>query len=127
MTTLASSGADALLLGVTSLPCPNALKAVQRLGLDAAHLRDADLLVQGADGRRRRRRRGHASAPAPPTTPPTPPAPISRGVVEFKEQGAAAGPERGGPERPERRRRLELRCVPGAAAEGLARAGPCRR
>jgi branched-chain amino acid transport system substrate-binding protein len=29
VTTLASSGADALLLGVTSLPCPNALKAVK--------------------------------------------------------------------------------------------------
>jgi branched-chain amino acid transport system substrate-binding protein len=90
VTTLASSGADALLLGVTSLPCPNALKAVKDSGwapltyvtLTCSSKTLMDIATDSAEGTISTRATYDPSDPANAEQPP---------VVEFKEQGAAAG------------------------------------
>ena len=90
VTTLASSGADALLLGVTSLPCPNALKSVKDSGwapltyvtLTCSSKTLMDIATTSAEGTISTRATYDPSNPANAEEPP---------VVEFKEQGAAAG------------------------------------
>ncbi len=90
VTTLASSGADALLLGVTSLPCPNALKAVKDSGwapltyvtLTCSSKTLMDVAGDTAEGTISTRATYDPSDPANAEEPP---------VVEFKEQGATAG------------------------------------
>ena len=90
VTTLASSGADALLLGVTSLPCPNALKAVQSSGwtpltyvtLTCSSKVLMDVAGDAAEGTLSTRATYDPADPANADQP---------SVVEFKEQGAAAG------------------------------------
>jgi ABC-type branched-subunit amino acid transport system substrate-binding protein len=90
VTTLANSGADALLLGVTSLPCPNALKAVKDSGwapltyvtLTCSSKTLMDIATDSAEGTISTRATYDPSDPANAEEPP---------VVEFKEQGAAAG------------------------------------
>lgn len=90
VTTLASSGADALLLGVTSLPCPNALKAVKDSGwapLTYVTLTCSSKVLMDVAGDASE---GTISTRA--TYDPSDPASASEApVVEFKEQGAAAG------------------------------------
>lgn len=90
VTTLASSGADALLLGVTSLPCPNALNAVKTSGwtpltyvtLTCSSKTLMDIAKDSAEGTISTRATYDPSDPANASEPP---------VVEFKEQGASAG------------------------------------
>lgn len=90
VTTLASSGADALLLGVTSLPCPNALKAVKDSGwapltyvtLTCSSKVLMDVAGDASEGTISTRATYDPSDPASASETP---------VVEFKEQGAAAG------------------------------------
>lgn len=90
VTTLASSGADALLLGVTSLPCPNALKAVKDSGwapltyvtLTCSSKTLMDVAGDAAEGTISTRATYDPADPANAEEAP---------VVEFKEQGAAAG------------------------------------
>ena len=90
VTTLASSGADALLLGVTSLPCANALKAVKDSGwapLTYVTLTCSSKVLMDVAGDASE---GTISTRA--TYDPSDPASASEApVVEFKEQGAAAG------------------------------------
>lgn len=90
VTTLASSQADALLLGVTSLPCPNALKAVTDSGwkpltyvtLTCSSKTLMDVAGATAEGTLSTRATYDPSDPANAQEPP---------VQEFKEQGAQAG------------------------------------
>lgn len=90
VTTLASSGADALLLGVTSLPCPNALKAVSDSGwkpLTYVTLTCSSKVLMDVAGPASE---GTISTRA--TYDPADPASASEpAVAEFKEQGAAGG------------------------------------
>ncbi len=89
VTTLASSGADALLLGVTSLPCPNALKAIQSSGwtpltyvtLTCSSKVLMDIAGDAAEGTLSSRATYDPADPA---------SADQSSVVEFKEQGAAA-------------------------------------
>lgn len=90
VTTLASSGADVLLLGVTSLPCPNALSAVQSSGwtpltyvtLTCSSKVLMDIAGDAAEGTISTRATYDPADPASVDQP---------GVKEFKEQGATAG------------------------------------
>ncbi len=90
VTTLASSGADALLLGVTSLPCPNALKAVKDSGwapltyvtLTCSSKVLMDVALDAAEGTISTRATYDPSDPASASEP---------AVAEFKEQGAKGG------------------------------------
>lgn len=90
VTTLASSGADALLLGVTSLPCPNALKAVKDSGwspltyvtLTCSSKTLMDVAGDASEGTLSTRATYDPSDPA---------SAEEAAVVEFKEQGAIAG------------------------------------
>ncbi len=90
VTTLSSSGADALLLGVTSLPCPNALKAVSDSGwtpltyvtLTCSSKVLMDVAGPAAEGTISTRATYDPSAAESQT---------ELSVQEFKEQGAIAG------------------------------------
>lgn len=90
VTTLSGSGADALLLGVTSLPCPNALKSVKDSGwapltyvtLTCSSKVLMDVAADAAEGTISTRATYDPADPASQT---------ETAVVDFKEQGAAAG------------------------------------
>ncbi len=90
VTTLAASGADALLLGVTSLPCPNALGAIKTSGWDpityVTLTCSSKVLMDIA---------GDSSEGTLSTQATLDPAGAdnqsAEGVAEFKEQGATAG------------------------------------
>ena len=90
VTTLASSGADALLLGVTALPCANALKAVKDSGwvattymtLTCSSKTLMDIAGPAAEGMLSTRATYDPGDPASAQEP---------AVVAFKEEGAAAG------------------------------------
>ncbi len=90
VTTLASSGADALLLGVTALPCANALKAIKDSGwapttymtLTCSSKTLMDIAGAAAEGMLSTRATYDPADPANADEP---------AVVEFKQQGAEAG------------------------------------
>lgn len=90
VTTLASKNADALLLGVTSLPCPNALQAIDASGwepltyvtLTCSSKVLMDVAGPAAEGTLSTRA---TYDPADPSSADVP------AVAEFKEAGAAAG------------------------------------
>jgi branched-chain amino acid transport system substrate-binding protein len=90
VTTLSGSGADTLLLGVTSLPCPNALKSVKDSGwapltyvtLTCSSKVLMDVAADAAEGTLSTRA---TYDPADPSSQ------SEAAVVAFKEQGAAAG------------------------------------
>lgn len=90
VTTLAGSKADALLLGVTSLPCPTALKALKTSGwepityvtLTCGSKVLMDIAGDASEGTISTRATYDPADPAAASEP---------GVVEFKEKGAAAG------------------------------------
>ena len=90
VTTLAATGADALLLGVTSIPCPNALSSVRDSGWDpityvTLTCSSKVLMTLAGDAAE-----GTISTRA--TYDPGDPASAEEpSVAEFKEQGAAAG------------------------------------
>lgn len=90
VTTLTGSGADALLLGVTSLPCANALSAIKDSGWDPLTYITLtcsskvlmDIAGDASEGTISTRATYDPADPANASEP---------GVVEFKEKGAAAG------------------------------------
>jgi branched-chain amino acid transport system substrate-binding protein len=90
VTTLASSGADALLLGVTSIPCPNALNAVASSTWDPityVTLTCSSKVLMSLAGEAAENTISTRATydPADPDSQSEP------GVVEFKTEGAAAG------------------------------------
>ncbi len=90
VTTLAGSGADALLLGVTSIPCPNALKSIKDSGwapITYVTLTCSSKVLMSLAGDASE---GAISTRA--TYDPADPASASEpGVVEFKTEGAKYG------------------------------------
>lgn len=90
VTTLSGSGADTLLLGVTSLPCPNALKSVKDSGwapltyvtLTCSSKVLMDIAGDAAEGTLSTRATYDPADPSSQTEQP---------VVDFKQQGAAGG------------------------------------